>query len=259
MVRCRTLKIGCGLATIVLLGAVMMRPGFAEDAGSGAHGDGKASTSGESNAARGPSGENAGAGAAKPDAHAPRGEEGKAHDGPPAGNDTMKDANPSAPGGTEMGAIDTSIAPSRRLDKKSKIGEGKSAIESLATRNLHRRMLSVPRPPHPAVRNAIGVPIPQHSDLGRHDSVHPNSLAVPHSTPAGTAVVPGAPGSRLTKIEGGADRRVPNPNPVITPPAARSGAITGTGLTHHNSGPSQIGGPKAATAGINGTTIRPKQ
>ena len=192
-------------------------------------------------------------------AHAPRGEEGKAPGGPPASNETMKDANPPVPGGTEMGAIDTSIAPSRRLDKKSKIGEGKSAIESSATRNLHRRMLSVPRPPHPAVRNAIGVPIPQHRDAERHDSVHPNSLAVPHNTPAGTAAVPGAAGSRLTKVEGSADRHVPNPNPVITPPAARSGAITGTGLTHHNSGPSQIGGPKAATAGINGTTIRPKQ
>jgi hypothetical protein len=259
MVRCRTLKIGCRLAAIVLLGALMMRPGFAEDAGSAAHGDGKASTSGESNAARGPSGEDAGGGAAKPDAHAPRGEEGKAPGGPPASNETIKNANPSAPGGSEMGAVDTSIAPSRRLDKKSKTGEGKSAIESLATRNLHRRMLSVPRPPHPVVRNAIGVPIPQHKDAERHDSVHPNSLAVPHNTPAGTAVVPGAGGSRLTKVEGSADRHVPNPNPFITPPATKSGAITGTGLTHHNSGPSQIGGPKAATAGINGTTIRPKQ
>ena len=160
MVRCRTLKIGYRLAAIVLLGALMMRPGFAEDAGSGAHGDGKASTSGESNAARAPSGEDAGGGATKPQPHAPRGEDGKAHDGPPASNETVKDANPPVPGGTEMGAIDTSIAPSRRLDKKSKIGEGKSAIESLATRNLHRRMLSVPRPPHPVVRNAIGVPIP---------------------------------------------------------------------------------------------------
>jgi hypothetical protein len=255
MVACRTLKIGYRLAAIVLLGALMMRPGFAEDAGSAAHGDGKASTSGEPNAARAPSGEDAAGGVTKPEAHAPRGAPG----GPPASNETVKDANPPVPGGTEMGAIDTTIAPSRRLDKKSKIGEGKSAIESLATRDLHRRMLSVPRPPHPAVRNAIGVPIPRHSDIERHDSVHPNSLAIPHNAPAGTAAVPGAPGSRLTKIEGSADRHVPNPNPVITPPAAKSGAITGTGLTHRNFGPSQIGGPKAATAGINGTTIRPKQ
>jgi hypothetical protein len=259
MVRCRTLKIGSRLAAIVLLGALIVRPGFAEDAGSAAHGDGKASTSGEPNAARAPPGEDAGGGATKPEAHAPRGEDGKAPGGSPASNETVKDANPPVPGGTEMGAIDTTIPPSRRLDKKSKIGEGKSAIESLATRNLHRRMLLLPRPPHPVVRNAIGVPIPQHRDAERHDSVHPNSLAISHNAPAGSAVVPGAPGSRLTKIEGGADRRVPNPNPVITPPAAKSGAITGTGLTHHNSGPSQIGGPKAATAGINGTTIRPKQ
>jgi hypothetical protein len=255
----RTVKIGCHLAAIALLGALMVRPGFAEDAGSGAHSDGKASTSGESNGARAPSGEHTGAGAAKPEAHAPRGEGGKAHDGPPASNETVKDANPSMSGGTEMGAIDTSIAPSRRLDKKSRIGEGKSAIESLMIRNLHRRMLSAPRPPRPAVRNAIGVPIPQHKDAERHDSVHPNSLAVPHNTPAGTAVVPGAAGSRLTRVEGGVDHKVRTPNPVIAPPGAKSGAITGTGLTHRNSGPPQIGGPKAATAGVNGTTIRPKQ
>jgi hypothetical protein len=257
MVGSYILKIGSRLAAIMLLGALMMPPGLAEDAGSGGHGDGKASTSGESKAGRASSAEDAGGAAAKPEAHVPRSDDGNAHDGPPAGNETVKDANPSAPGGKDMGAIDTSIAPSRRLDKKNKIGEGKSAIEQ-ATHNLHRRMLSVPRPPHAVVRNAIGVPVPQHKGAERHDSLHPNSLAIPHNTPAGTAVVPGAPGSRLTKIEGNADHKIPNPNPVITPPVAKSGAITGTGLTHHNTGPSQIGGPKAATAGINGTTIRAK-
>jgi hypothetical protein len=258
MLQHRTLKIGCRLAAIVLLGALMVRPGFAEEAASGAHGDGKASTSGEST--RAPSGEDTGGGAAKPEAHAPRGDDGNAHDGPPASNDAVKDANPSVPGGRDMGAIDTSIAPSRRLDKKGRIGEGKSATEQAAARNLHRRTLSVPRPPHPVVRNAIGVPIPQHKDAERHDSVHPNSLAIPpRNTPAGAAVVPGAAGSHLTRVEGSADHKVANPNAVITSPAAKSGAITGTGLTHHNSGPSRIGGPKAAATGINGTTIRPKQ
>jgi hypothetical protein len=259
MSRYRGPKIGIRLATIVLLGALMIRPGFAEDARSGAHGDGKAAASGDSNAARAPSGGNAGGGAANPESHAPRGDDSKAHDGaPPAGNETAKDANPSAPGGKEMGAIDTSIAPSRRLDKKNRIGEGKSANESAATRNLHRRMLSVPRPAHPAVRNAIGVPLPQHKEAERHDSAHPNSPAIPHNAPAGTVVVPGAAGSHLTKIESGVDHRQPSANPVITPPAANRGAISGTGLAHRNSGPSQIGGPKTATAGINGTTIRPK-
>jgi hypothetical protein len=257
MLRHHALKFGCRLAALVLLGALMMRPGIAEDAGSGARGDGKGSTSGESNAARAPSGEGAGGGAGKPEAHAPPGNDGNVRDGPPAGNDAVKDANPSVPGGKEMGAIDTSIAPPRHLDKKSKIGTGKSAIGQATTRNLHHRMLSVPRPPHPVVRNALGVPMLQHKDVERRDRVHPNSLGVPHNTPAGTAVVPGAAGSRLTKVEGSGDQRVPNP--VITPPAARSGAITGTGLNHRNFGPAQIGGPKAATAGINGTTIRPKQ
>jgi hypothetical protein len=253
------LKSACHLVALVLLGALTLRPGIAEDTGPDAHGDGKASTSGGSNAARAASGEDARGGAAKPDAHAPRTDDGNARDGLPASNDRVKDANPLVPGGDEMGAIDASIAPSRRLDKKSKIGEDKPAIGQATTGNLHRRLLSVPRSPHPAVRNAIVVPIPQHKDAERHDSVYPNSLAIPHNTPAGTTVVPRTTGSRLTTVEGNGDHHALNPNPAITPPAAKSGAITGTGLTHHNSGPAQIGGPKAAAAGINGTTIRPKQ
>ena len=42
------------------------------------------------------------------------------------------------PGGTEMGAIDSSIAPGPRRGSRQE-GEGKPAIDSLATRNLHRR------------------------------------------------------------------------------------------------------------------------
>jgi hypothetical protein len=259
--RRRRSKISLKLAAIALLGALLMRPGFAAEAASSAHGDGKASPTGESNAARAPAGDRQGGGdgAAKPDAQGPRGDEGKAHDGaPPAGNETVKDANPSAPGGKDAGAVETNIAPSRYLDKKNRTGQGKSAIESAATRNLHRRTLSVPHPQNRPVRNAIGVPVEQHKDAERHDTTHPASPAVPHNAPAGAAAVPGAAGSHLTKVEGALDHHVPSANPVMTPLAANRGAINGTAVTHHNTGPPQIGGPKAASFGVNGTTIRPK-
>jgi hypothetical protein len=256
----RRLKIGFHILAIVLLGTLATRPGFAEDAAAGAHGDGKAGPpSGEASGSRSPSGGDAGGGAARPDAHAPRGDDGKNRESaPPAGNETVKDINPSAPGGKDAGAIDTNIAPSRRLDKKpNKIGEGTRTIDSMTTRNPHRRMLSVPQPPSHAVRNAIGVPVPAHPGTDRRDSLHPGPLAAPHSSPGGTTVLPGNLGGRFTKTESsGVDHHVPNANPIVTAP--NRGAISGTGLTHHSLGPSQIGGPKASVAGINGTTIRPK-
>jgi hypothetical protein len=254
------LKLGFHLLAIVLLSALTLRPGLAEHAARDAHAGSKASKSGEPSGSRSPAGEDAGRGAAKPDAHAPHGDDVKHHEGtPPGGNETVKDVNPSVPGGKDSGAIDTNIAPSRRLDKKpNKIEEGKSTIESPATRDLRRRMLSVPpTPSHPA-RNAIGVPVPQHESVDRRDIAHPNSVAAPPKSPAGTTAVPASTGSHVTKAEAGVDHHVPNANPIITPPAANRGAITGTGLTHHNFGPSQIGGPKASVAGVNGTTIKPK-
>jgi hypothetical protein len=251
-------RIGLQLAAIALLGALLMRSGFAEDAGSVVHGDGKAATSAQSNAGRAPSGENAGGGAATPEAHAPRGDDGNAHQGgPPASDAAVKDASPSAPGAKDVGAIEAGVAPSRRLDKKNRIGEGRSAIESAAARNLHPRMLSIPRQPHPLARNAIGIPTPQRNEAERIDNAHANALAGPHDTPAGTAVTPGAFG-HLTRIESGVGHHIPNPNPLAMPQAPNRGAISGTGISQHNSGPPQIGGPKAAAAGVNGTTIRPK-
>jgi hypothetical protein len=257
----RRLKIGFHILAIVLLGTLATRPGFAEDAAYGAHGDSKADApSGEASGSRSPSGVDAGGGAARHDAHAPHGDDGRNREGgPPAGNETVKDVNPSAPVGKDAGAIDTNIAPSRRLDKKlNKIGEGRTTIDSIATRNLHRRMLSAPQSPSHPVRNAIGVPVPAHQGMDRRDSLHPGSLAAPHISPGGTTVVPGSVGSRFTKTEAGVDRHVPNANPIVSSPGPNRGAISGTGLTHHSSGPSQIGGPKASVAGINGTTIRPK-
>jgi hypothetical protein len=260
------LTIGLRLGAILLLVSLTLGPGFAEDAGSGAHADGKAAApSGEPSGSRSPAGDNVGAGRAQRDAHAPRGDDGKNHEGTsPGGNEAAKDANPSVPGANDSGAGDTNIAPSRHLDRKSnKIGPDKSTNGSVLTRNLYRRMLSVPRTPNRPVRNAIGVPVLPHERVERHDNLHPDvlhpgTLSAPHNSPGGTTVAPGNVGSRLTRIEGGAGRHAPNANPIVAPAAANRGAVSGTGLMHRNLGPSQIGGPKASVAGINGTTIRPK-
>lgn len=264
LMRRRRLKIGFQLVTIVLFGTLAIGSVFAEEAASRAHGDGKASApSAEPSDSRSHTREDGGGGAAKADdRHTPRGDDNRSPQGEPARGETNepgKGVNTGTPGGENRNDIDTRISVQpRRLGAKPDKGGAKTTIESPAARDHHRRMLSVPRAPVPPVRNAVGVPVPQHGNMERRDIAHPNSLAAPHNSPAGATVVPGSTGSHVTKVEAGVDRHVPNANPVVTPPAANRGAITGTGLTHHNVGPSQIGGPKASVAGINGTTIKPK-
>jgi hypothetical protein len=257
----RRLKIGFGLLAMVLVCGLAAWPASAEDAASGAHGDGHASTpSGESSGARAPMGTDAGAGGTARDAHAPRGDDGKIHDGaPPGSNETAKDASPSGLGAKDSAAVDVNIAPSRRLDRKSnKIGQDKGTNESVTTRNLHPRLLSAPRPPSPPLRNAIGIPVPPHQSVERHDNLHPGVFAVPHGSPGGVTAAPGSVGSHVVRAEAAVNHRAPGPNPTVAPAMANRGGVSGTGLAHRNVGPSQIGGPKASVAGINGTTIRPK-
>jgi hypothetical protein len=254
-------NIGLALAAVVLVCGLAARPGLAEEAASTAHGDGQASSpSGESSGTRAPAGADGGGGAGgtRLDGHAPHGDDGKSRDGvSPGSNETVKDVQPPTPAGKDAGAIDTSIAPSRRLDHKpGKTGEGKTTIQP-APQNLRRRTLSASPTPNRPIRNAIGVPVPARQSVERYDSTHPGAPAVPRASPGGTAV-PGSVGSRFTRTEGAIAHRTPNQNPIVTPVAPNRGAISGTGLIRRNVGPSQIGGPKASVAGVNGTTIRPK-
>jgi hypothetical protein len=256
----RRLKIGFALAAVALVCGLAAQPSLAEDAAPGAHGDGHASPpSGESGSARPPGGADAGAGETRRDGHTLH-DDGKNREGvSPGGNETVRDVQPATPGGKDAGAIDTSLVPSRRLDRRlNNIGEAKTTIES-ATENLHRRMLSVSPTPDRPIRNAIGVPVPAHQGVERNDGVHPGALAVPHASSGGATTAPGGVGSHFTGTEATVDHRAANPNPVVAPAMMNRGAISGTGLAHRNAGSSQIGGPKASVAGINGTTIRPKR
>jgi hypothetical protein len=248
--------IGVRLFALALLAAAAIPPGFAEEGGPKATDDGKGTViSAESgdHGSRSRGTEDAGGGTPKTaNPHVRRGDDGRgAPGGPPAADaNTGRDANTGAPGGSNPGDIDTRITVQpRRLGK-----DRPTTQESPLVRNLHRRLLSTPRsrPLDRPVRNAVGIPVTP-DGIRRRDDLRPNSVVVPRNL---APVTPGLPGSGRGPVAKG-DRRFANTNPAVVPTPGRRGAISGTGMAHHNIGLSQIGGPRAPVAGINGTTIRP--
>ena len=109
---------------------------------------------------------------------------------------------------------------------------------------------------HDASRNAIGMSISR-DDHVRRDGRHPDLLGAPHELAARTSAIDGSSSGR-TKTEDHMDRPVLSAKPIVRLLAPTHGVINGTGVVQRGSGPSRIGGPAAAVAGINGTTIRPK-
>jgi hypothetical protein len=254
-------NIGLGFAAIVLCAILAMRPGLAAEAAS-AHGDGKASKpsmpSGESGSSKSID-ENAERGATKTGDKGPaRGNDGGTQQGERGRTETGatgKSLDTGAPGKTGPSDIDTRISVQpRRLGAKPDKAAGKTAIGSPLARRLQRPIPPTPRMPNVPVRNALGVPVQQRANTERRDLGRPFAPAAP----GGVTAAPSSAGSNVTGVEGPADHRVPTTNPVVVPPGPNRGAINGTGLTHRNVGPPLIGGPKAAAAGVNGTTIKPK-
>jgi hypothetical protein len=249
----QSLKTALCASAILLVGALLVRTAFAEEASSGAHsGDAKGSTapaeaSGDKSSSKGAAGEGA-----KGEPHPSQGDGGKNHQSGSADHgEPTKEAAPSVQTGKDSSNADVHVEPMRRLDKKKdKPGENNAAFQSKL--GLSRRLSPVPQAPNP-VRNSIGVVVPAREHAEPHDGVHPPP-ATPHAPPAVTSVVPNTT-ARLSKPE---LTNHPIPNPVITPSVANRGAINGTSVTHRNVGPPRIGGPTASAAGINGTTIRAK-
>jgi hypothetical protein len=249
----QSLKTALCASAILLVGALLVRTAFAEEASSGAHGgDAKGSTapaeaSGDKSSSKGAAGEGA-----KGEPHPSQGDGGKNHQSGSADRgEPTKEAAPSVQTGKDSSNADVHVEPMRRLDKKKdKPGENNAAFQSKL--GLSRRLSPVPQAPNP-VRNSIGVVVPAREHAEPHDGVHPPP-ATPHAPPAATSVVPNTT-ARLSKPE---LTNHPIPNPVITPSVANRGAINGTSVTHRNVGPPRIGGPTASAAGINGTTIRAK-
>ena len=223
------LKIGSCLLAIALFAGLMMRAGFAEEPGSGARDDRKASN---------------------PSA-APNGSQ------PPSSEDAASGSS-----GKNSDPIDTSMSvPPRRLGAKpGKVGEAKGKVELPAVRNLHRRTFSASRASNQTVRNAIGAPVAQRESAERLGSEHVGLPIPPHVPAAGTIGTVGNAIGDLARREGNLDRpnslRL-NATPIVRPTVWSRAAINGTNLNRRGVGASSVGGPAKTVAGINGTMVRP--
>jgi hypothetical protein len=175
---------------------------------------------------------------------------------------TGRDANSPQPKAGESDRFDTHIdthtdsdaprLPLRRDDDRGQRAKPKSFPDSNARLHLP------PAAPvsGSVVRNSIGVALPP-----REAVTHPNNPAaappppVMRTPPAALAVAP------LATAVGVVTNRMTHTiaTPSITVPTARGSAISGTGLAHHGTGPSQIGGPAKSVAVINGTAIKAKR
>jgi hypothetical protein len=240
-------------SAMLLIGALVVCPAFAEEGSSGAHGgDGKGSAaaaeaSGDKSSSKGAAGEGA-----KGEPHPSQGDDVKTHQSGSADHgEPAKDAGPSVQTGKDSSNADLHVEPLRRLDKtKSKPGGDNATLQN--KQGISRRLSPVPQAPNP-VRNAIGVVVPPPAHVELHDAAHPPPVGP--RAPAATPVVPNA----TAPLGKSGMTTHPIANPAITPPVANRGAINGTGVTQHrNVGPPRIGGPTASAAGINGTTIRAK-
>jgi hypothetical protein len=235
MIRPDCVSIGLCLLAIVLFDATASRMSFAEEAPAKSDHQPAAES-------KGGNGEHAaGEGPAKRE-----------------GNSTNSEGQQST--GHESDRIDTrtSVEPppglqARRDDAKSP----KALLRSLTHGNVqtHRRLET--QPSGPVVRNAIGVTVGPHDNIAHRDGHVPPVIV---RGPVGATGVSTSASGGIAKPTG-----VPEIG-RLSPPASTPGAITphrgtisGTGLVHPGSGPSQIGGPAKSVATINGTTIKPKR
>ena len=195
--------------------------------------------------------------AAKED-HGSKGDHGKG-EGP-----TRRDANSPQPKAGKSDRVDTHIdahtdsdaprLPLRRDDDRGQRAKPKSFPDGNA------RLHHPPAAPvsGPVVRNSIGVALPP-----REAVTHPNGPAAappPPVTAAPPAALAVAPIATPKAVGVGTNRMThASATPSITVPTAHGSAISGTGLAHHGTGPSQIGGPAKSVAVINGTAIKPKR
>jgi hypothetical protein len=146
--------------------------------------------------------------------------------------------------------------PPRRDDDRSQRVKPKAFPDGTA--RLHHAPAAAPVLA-PVARNAIGVIIPPREALPHSDAHAGVQLHLPAQAPAASLTV--APLAAAKALLGPGTSRMPHAivAPSITVPTGRGGAISGTGLPHHGTGPSQIGGPAKSVAVISGTAIRAKR
>ena len=259
-------RIGFCLLAAALFGASAIGAGFAQEGGSGAHGDSKASSlPAESGTSHPSSGENAGDGSARLERqfHADaKGDDGKT----PKGEETLNgagaaanDAKAFAPGDKNEDAIDTrdTVLPHRLGNRRDAVEEVK-ALKSVAPRNLLGRRTLSHGATEGVARNAIGIPVARRDGSEQHVGQHRDFPIGIHGPAPAAIGANESTTSRLAKAQGRIDRGTTSANPIVRPAVSNRGTINGTSLMRAGSGPSGIGGPAKTVAGINGTAIRPK-
>lgn len=127
-----------------------------------------------------------------------------------------------------------------------------------ATARLHHPPAAAPVSA-PVARNAIGVIIPPREVLPHSDAHAGVQLHLPAQVPAASPAVAPLATPKPTLAPGTSPMTRAIAAPSITVPTARGSAISGTGLPHHGTGPSQIGGPAKSAAVISGTAIKAKR
>lgn len=142
--------------------------------------------------------------------------------------------------------------PPRRDDDRGQRVKPKSFPDGAA--RLHHPPVAAP-----VARNAIGVIIPPREALPHADAHAGVQLHLPAQAPAALLTVAPLAAAKASLAPG--TNRMPHAiaAPSITVPTARGSAISGTGLPHHGTGPSQIGGPAKSVAVISGTAIKAKR
>jgi hypothetical protein len=234
-----TFQVGLGSAAIIMLvGALSIGPVFAEDGGAGV-GDGEGSH----------------LSAPADGTHPPS--EGKGANGEGArngANNSTGEGHPSVPGVEGNDAIDTriSVQPRRPGGVRRKLGDVNPKTGLLFGAHLQPRGAFAPGVSHRFVRNAIGARFARHEGP-EQDMGQPNFWNGMHG---------GAPGTiNPAERAGGhwANRPMPNTGPIVKPGVFNGAAINGSTVKRPGVGTARIGGANANTAGINGTSIRPKR
>jgi len=174
-----------------------------------------------------------------------------------------RDANSPPPKGGESDRVETHIDTHTETDAPRPLPRWEDRGQRVKPKSFpdSNARLSHPPPAHvspPVARNAIGVALPPRETLTHSNGPASASPApVTHVPPVGLGV---APLATPKGVGVGANRMThPSAAPSLSVPAARNSAISGTGLVHHGTGPSQIGGPAKSAAVISGTAIKAKR
>lgn len=244
----------CLLTIMLLLGALAMRAGFAEEAGPGARSDSNpAGLPTEPSASPPSAGESAGPNLDSQWRGQTKGDDAKTPSGEGAQKETGGVTNDTSGSGRAYendDAIDMRIGTQpRRFGNRTKVGNVKARV-----RLLQARHPAAPGSFDQGTRNAIGLPLARHEGQERRDGEHHGVTNVaPNPSTSGVGASMKADGhlERATTLHA-------NPLPSVSPSTFNRGTINGTGATRPGAGPRSIGGPARAVAGISGSAIRRK-